>query len=174
MGNKILKLKWHIVAFLRIILYKVLYGSHFLVGRGTTFRRSFSAYIEGDGRIQIGSNCFFNHYCSINALERIEIGDGCILGENVRIYDHNHRFSDGSKAIKEQGFSIAPVTIGNHCWFGSNVVVLKGCTIGNNCVIGAGCIISESIPDNTIVSMNRDIKMVPINKKTGVNLAWNQ
>ena len=82
----------------------------------------------------------------------------------MRIYDHNHRFADDNKKIKEQGFSIEPVIIGNHCWFGSNVVVLKGCTIGNNCVIGAGCIISESIPDSTVVSMNRDIRMVPINK----------
>lgn len=31
-----------------------------------------------------------------------------------------------------------PVKIGNDCWFGANVVVCPGVTIGDNCVIGAG------------------------------------
>lgn len=53
---------------------------------------------------------------------------------------------------------------GSHCWFGSNVVILKGCTIGDNCVIGAGCVISQPIPDNSVVSMNRELSIVPIRK----------
>jgi len=32
MGIKLLKLKWHIAAILRVILYKILYGHHFLIG----------------------------------------------------------------------------------------------------------------------------------------------
>ena len=165
MGINLLKLKWHIAAIIRIVLYKMLYGSHFLIGRGTTFRRSFSAYIEGNAIINIGRNCFFNHYCSINALEQVVIGEGCIFGENVKIYDHNHKFADDNVSIKDQGFSIAPVTIGDHCWVGSNTVILKGCSIGANCVIGAGCIISGAIPDNSIVSMNRDLSIKAVQKK---------
>lgn len=163
MGIKILKLKWHICAFFRKVLYKIIYGSHISFGKGTTFRRGFNVYKEGKSEIKIGNKCFFNNFCSINALEKIEIGDGCIFGEGIKIYDHNHRFADNSKDIKEQGFSSEPVKIGNHCWFGSNVIVLKGCTIGDNCVIGAGSIVSESIPSDTIVSMNRDMNLVPIN-----------
>lgn len=164
MGVSILKIKWHLSAGIRKALYKLLYGSRFSAGKGTTFRRGLSVYLEGKGDLRIGKDCFFNHYCSINVLDQVEIGDGCIFGEGVKLYDHNHRFADDTQKIKDQGFSVAPVKIGSHCWFGSNVVILKGCTIGDNCVIGAGCVISQPIPDNSVVSMNRELSIVPIRK----------
>ena len=75
MGMKILKLKYHIAASLRLVMYKALFGSRFSVGGGTTFRRFFNVYLEKGAVIKIGKACFFNHGCSINALEKIEIGD---------------------------------------------------------------------------------------------------
>ena len=125
MGMKILKLKYHISAFFTIVLLKILFGKRFIIGSKTTFRRFFNIYLEKGAKITIGDRCFFNHACSLNALEKISIGDGCIFGENVKIYDHNHRFSDDDKDIKNQGFKTSPVVIGNHCWFGSNVTILK-------------------------------------------------
>lgn len=80
------------------------------------------------------------------------------------MYDHNHRFADAVVKIKEQGFTTAPVNIGNRCWIGSNVVILKGACIGNNCVIGAGCIIAQEIPDNSIVTMDRQLKIEKIHR----------
>lgn len=53
--------------------------------------------------------------------------------------------------VSEQGMAIGEVNIGNNCWIGSNVIILKGADIGDNCVIGAGAIISGKIPDNTLV-----------------------
>ena len=44
--------------------------------------------------------------------------------------------------------------IGNDCWFGANVVVCPGVTIGNNCVIGAGSVVTKDIPDNSIAVGN--------------------
>lgn len=103
------------------------------------------------GKVILGENCFFNHDCSLNCLEHIEIGKGCLFGENVKIYDHNHRFSDISKPIKEQGYVTEKVRIGQHCWIGSNVVILKGATIGDNCVVGAGCVVCTKIEDGMII-----------------------
>ena len=94
---------------------------------------------------------FFNNGCSLAALDSIVIGDGCLFGENVKIYDHNHRFRDSSKRIKDQGFKTEKITIGKHCWIGSNVVILKGTKIGDNCVIGAECVISNDIQANCII-----------------------
>jgi NDP-sugar pyrophosphorylase family protein len=42
------------------------------------------------------------------------------------------------------------VCIGDNVWFGENVTVLKGVTIGCNCIIGAGSIVTKNIPDNSI------------------------
>lgn len=87
----------------------------------------------------------------------ISIGDGTIFGENVKVYDHNHCYKNPDVPIKEQGFSSAPINIGNHCWIGSNVVILKGVTIGDNCVIGAGCIVYKDVPSGTIVVNKQDL-----------------
>ena len=45
-----------------------------------------------------------------------------------------------------------PVTIGNDCWFGANVVVCPGVTIGDNCVIGAGSVVTRDIPTNSFAA----------------------
>ena len=47
-----------------------------------------------------------------------------------------------------------PVTIGNDCWFGANVVVCPGVTIGDNCVIGAGSVVTKDIPSNSVAVGN--------------------
>ncbi len=157
-GMKILKIKYHLCAAMKIFLYKMVFGKKFLCGSRTTFRRNFNIYIEdGNTKLKIGDDCFFNHGCSINVLLNVDIGGECIFVENVKIYDHNHRFTDETRKIKDQGYTVAPVKIGSHCWFGSNVVILKGVTIGDNCVIGAGCIITEDIPSNSIVTMDRKL-----------------
>lgn len=47
-----------------------------------------------------------------------------------------------------------PVTIGNDCWFGANVVVCPGVKIGDNCVIGAGSVMIKDIPSNSFAAEN--------------------
>lgn len=64
--------------------------------------------------VKIGNSCFFNNGCSINANKSITIGDGTLFGENVKIYDHNHRFRERDILIKEQGFTMGEIEIGCH------------------------------------------------------------
>ena len=106
---------------------------------------------------------FFNRNCSLNCRgTSITIGENSIFGEGVRIYDHNHCYKDPSRPIGEQGFSEAPVTIGKNCWIASNVVILKGVTIGDHAVIGAGCIIHKDVPANTLVVNKQELVMKPL------------
>ena len=148
---KFLKAIYHLNAIIQYVFLKILYGSSFTIGKHTTWRKHFNVMVDIGAKVEIGSNCFFNNDCSINANKLVKIGDGTIFGENVKIYDHNHRFANLSTAIKEQGFSVGEVVIGSHCWIGSNVVILKGTIIGDNCVIGAGVVLSGEIKSNTIV-----------------------
>jgi len=146
----LLKIIFHINAIAARIFYKIIYGKSLKIGKGTTFRKGFSLIIM-KGKIVIGENCFFNNYCSLASTNSITIGNGTLFGENVKVYDHNHIYADIDVPIKDQGYKHAPIVIGNHCWIASNVVILKGVTIGDNAVIGAGCIIHESVPANTVV-----------------------
>jgi acetyltransferase-like isoleucine patch superfamily enzyme len=145
---------YHGKALFKRVLFFCIYRNRLKIGSKTTWRRNFSVLLNKDGKINIGKNCFFNNDCSLVSMKSIEIGDGTLFGENVKIYDHNHKFNNLDIAIKKQGYSIESITIGSHCWVGSNVVILKGTHIGNNCVIGAGCVVNSNIASNTIVTLN--------------------
>lgn len=145
------KLYYHIICLLKTLLYKILYGKTFVMPLSSTFRAGFHLVIEDRGLVTIGDECFFNNYCTLASRSGIIIGDGTIFGENVKVYDHNHCYKDTQRSIKEQGYTSAPIKIGCHCWIASNVVILKGVTIGDNCVIGAGCVIYKDVQEGSVV-----------------------
>ena len=128
---------------------------NFSIDSGVYLRNFCRIQVEG-GRLKIGKNTFFNNFCSINCLHKIIIGDNCLFGEGVKLYDHNHNYS-GAEPINRQGYSLGEIIIGNNCWIGSNVVILKNVHIGNNVVIGANCVIHKNIESDSIVTCNAAI-----------------
>jgi len=134
----------------RLSFYKLIFRKTFIHGVNMEVRNRFNLNING-GELIIGKSVFFNNDCSINCQGKIEIGDSCLFGENIKIYDHNHVFKEISIPISKQGMKIGKVKIGDNCWIGSNSTVLMNVTIGNNVIIGANCVIYKSIPSNTVV-----------------------
>ena len=114
------------------------------------------------GNLKIGDNVSFNRNCITVCRDSITIGDKCMFGPNVCIYDHDHNFnSDGI----QNGFKTKPIIIENNCWIGANVVILRGTHIGDKCVIGAGTVLQGYIPPHSIIKSNRTIEVQPIEKQ---------
>lgn len=153
------KICYHINSIIKKIFYKMIYGNRIKFGKGVNFRKNFTIVVEGKGKIEIGSNTFFNNYCSINAKEFVKIGENCLFGENVKIYDHDHNYKVKEKPIRTQGFKCKEVFIGDNCWIGSNSVILRGVQIGEHCVIGAGEIVRNNIESDSLV-INSTIKKI--------------
>ncbi len=77
------------------------------------------------------------------------------LGNNVHI-------TDGVKFLTHDGGTLLyrnlipdleitkPIVVGDNVYFGNDVIVLPGVTIGSNVVIGAGAIVTKDIPDNSV------------------------
>ena len=108
------------------------------------------------GRLSINGSFFANSHCSISCLERVSIGAGCVFGEGVRIYDHDHSFCS-EKGWSSNRFITHPVDIGERVWLGANVVVLKGVTIGSDSVIAAGVIVAKDMPPGSVVISKQDL-----------------
>lgn len=136
----------------RTLWLKGCYGGAFQHGEHLRFRKNFVVQIGGGASVEIGDNVFFNSGCSVNSLDAVSIGDGCIFGENVKIYDHNHRFSLEGVPYRESGFTAAPVSIGRDTWVCANTVICKGVRIGDGCVIAAGAVVRGDVPDNTMMA----------------------
>lgn len=107
----------------------------------------------------IGNGCFMNFNFTVQDDAKVTIGDHCNFGPNTTIVTPLHpmlgeerrgiRCSDG----EEKFLCYAkPVMIGNDCWFGANVVVCPGVTIGDNCVLGAGSVVTKDIPANSFAA----------------------
>ncbi len=116
-----------------------------------------SIIVGNDGELSIGEYVYFNEGSMISCQDKIEIGDHCKFGPNVTIIDNDHCF-DACNGVNNKFVSL-PISIGNNCWIGANVVILKGTVVEDNCVIGAGCIIKGNIPKGSIVSQDRKLNI---------------
>ena len=131
---------------------------------GLTINKYSDIFVVNGATLDIGS-LYMNSYSSVTAQKKITIGKNVIMGHNVHVYDHNHKFEKADIPFAYQGFLLKEVHIGNNCWIGSGSIILAGAYIGDNCVIGAGCIINGYIPDNSIVRSDRSLNIEPIKYK---------
>ena len=122
--------------------------ANFMVG-DNVICRNFENFHASSGKLILHDGVFINNSCSFNCMERIEVGNGTMMGEGVRFYDHDHVYT--AEKIEKWQWTTAPIRVGRDCWIGSNVTILKGVTIGDNTIIGAGCLIRNDIPANSVV-----------------------
>jgi len=106
----------------------------------------------------------------------VKIGDHCNFGPNVTIVTPLHPMqADERRGILcgdgvERFLCYAkPVTIGSSCWFGANVLVCPGVTIGDGCVIGAGSVVTKDIPANSFAAGNPARVIHPITAEDAIH-----
>ena len=104
----------------------------------------------------IGNRVSFMRNCQVSCMNRIEIGDGCLFGDNVFITDNYH--GDNSKEqmsiipIERTLYSKGPVIIGKNVWVGRNVCIMPGVEIGDGAVIGANAVVTHSVNKGEVVA----------------------
>jgi acetyltransferase-like isoleucine patch superfamily enzyme len=109
--------------------------------------------VGATGRIVIGGGTFLNLNVMVAAVERVEIGEHCMIANGCVITDGNHRFADPDQPVPWQGFTTkGPTVIGDNVWLGANVVVTSGVTIGRRCVIGSNSVVTRDIPPYSIAA----------------------
>ncbi|MHC5267900.1 sugar O-acetyltransferase [Enterococcus sp. LJL98] len=118
-------------------------------------------YIHYGQHTKIGKHFFGNFNLTIQDDARVTIGDYCSFGPNVTIVTPVHPMLPNERRSMMDKDGVAkhmcyakPVTIGNDCWLGANVVICPGVTIGDNCVIGAGSVVVKDIPSNHFAAGN--------------------
>lgn len=106
--------------------------------------------------VSIGNNVIFREPRST----RIDLSRPCLvtIGNDVDINTHftimTHDFGNFvfRNLFSDYVNSSGTVSIGNNIYFGTQVTILKGVSIGDNCIIGAGSIVTKDIPANSVAA----------------------
>ena len=110
---------------------------------------------------KIGDSVFINYNFTVQDDASVTIGSHCDFGPNVTIVTPIHpMIPEERKAMKTAAGEVKrlcyakPVTIGDDCWIGANVIICSGVTVGDGCVIGAGSVVVKDIPPRTFAAGN--------------------
>ncbi|WP_157763329.1 acyltransferase [Pseudomonas citronellolis] len=154
-----------------------------LKGKGTSFSFSPSSKVDGlsitdyggnnrfkvgersklTGTIKVGKGCELSigeNFTSTGGLKfhlsegcNIHIGNDCMLGLNVNIYNHDYHPVFSASTGKRLNWS-KDVIIKDHVWLANNVTVLKGSIINSGSVVGIESTVVGEIPSNCIAVGN--------------------
>jgi acetyltransferase-like isoleucine patch superfamily enzyme len=102
--------------------------------------------------IEIGDDVYIGGHAYFTAIDRISVGDGCVLSEYVYLTDEVHGMDPRAGLIMEQSLiSRGPVVIGRSCFLGFRVAVMPGVTLGEHCVVGANSTVTRSFPAYSMI-----------------------
>lgn len=99
----------------------------------------------------IGRNVYIGKNCALYGYENISIGENSLIARDTIFLTRSHIFDQLEIPIRMQGYSSAPITIGDNVWIGARVTILPGVTIGKGSVVAAGSIVNKSVPEFTVV-----------------------
>jgi acetyltransferase-like isoleucine patch superfamily enzyme len=95
---------------------------------------------------RLGKGVYINFNCTFLDTCLITIGARTLIGPNCSFFAAGHPLDpflrNGTKG-PEFG---DPITIGEDCWFGGNVTVCPGVTLGRGVVVGAGSVVTKDVP----------------------------
>jgi acetyltransferase-like isoleucine patch superfamily enzyme len=95
----------------------------------------------------LGERVFINTGATVVANHSIVVGDDCLIGDLVAIFDTDFHLLEPSRPIRT-----APVRLGANVWVGRSATILPGVTIGDHAVIAAGSIVTGDVPPKTLVA----------------------
>lgn len=137
------------------------------IGQNVEFRRNLEIRVHGNAQIKIGNDIRIDRgvrilaannsmidiqnrtriglYSVLNGGDSITIGENVLISGFVYLQTSSHQFSTRDKAIRDQGFTHASISIKNEAWLGTHVVVMSGITIGQGAIIGSNAVVTKDV-----------------------------
>lgn len=113
------------------------------------------------GNLSIGDNFLITEASDINCFYNIEIGKDVLFSWDILVMDTDaHPIRNTENEIINPNGSII---IGDNCWIGSRVVILKNTKIGNNSIVATSSILNKKFEKENIIIAGQPAKVVKEN-----------
>lgn len=104
---------------------------------------------RADGSLRIGSETWIDRDCHIDFTGALEIGAGCTISANVRLYTHDHGRNPRSEPNARM------LKIGDGVWIGTGAAILQNVgEIGAGSLVAANAVVTKSVPPGVLVAGN--------------------
>lgn len=120
------------------------FGGFVWLGNGTKIRCH-------EGEVEIGAKTVFGQDCAISAYQRVRIGEQCVIADQAKFIDFDHRTAEVERPIRRQGIYKRDVEVGSNVWIGYAACILRGVRVGDNAIVGANAVVTEDVPANAVV-----------------------
>jgi acetyltransferase-like isoleucine patch superfamily enzyme len=158
---------WYLARYWRFMIFRL--RNRHIITRGLVFldrgaeiyaRRGYGRLILGrwvhlgvdtalrchEGTLSVGDKCVFGRDVSINCYLDIEVGSSALFADDIYVSDFDHKFTDLTMPIKDQGIAKSRVRIEPDVWIGTKVTVARGVLIGQGAVVGANAVVTRDLP----------------------------
>jgi acetyltransferase-like isoleucine patch superfamily enzyme len=113
------------------------------IGAGTRF------HVHGQARIGAGAQ--LGERCVVAAHERVDVGAGATLDDEVVLIDFDHGITDVERPIREQELVTAPVVIGERAILSAGATVLRGVVVGAGARVQPRGVVTKDVPAGATV-----------------------
>lgn len=107
------------------------------------------------GTPEIGPGCWIGAFTLIDGSGGLRIGKGCDISSGAQILTHSSMRRTVTERVHPD-VDRAPTEIGDHCFIGTNAVILMGSRIGHHSVVAAGAVVKENsdFPPYSVIAGN--------------------
>jgi len=143
------------------------------IGDNVLLRRNVELRAHGESVLRIGNNCRIDRgvrllsanqaklevcngariglYTVFNGGDSIYVGEKSLISGFVYLQTSMHNFS-GSGSVQNQGYTHAPIVLGEDVWIGTHAVIFPGVTLGAKSIVGSNSVVNKSFEENSIVA----------------------
>lgn len=110
--------------------------------------------ISVTGKVVFGENFHISAAASIICREQIKFGNNVLISWQTLISDTDHHAIFDASTNQRLNPN-KQINIGDHCWIGAKVNILKGVILANNTIVGSSSVVTkEFLLDNTCIAGN--------------------